>query len=102
MRKFSTVAPKPSALTPDPQAGAPGLFDVPVGVKPVGFPGYSVRAAGFSLRAIESHRLTRLRVARAGGAARRMISSLRSDEGGVAAVENLCIIRAGRSVGAHD
>ncbi len=34
---------------------------------------------------------TRLRV---GGAARRMISSLRSDEGGVATVENLCIIRA--------
>ena len=30
---------------------------------------------------------------RTGGAARRMISSLRSDEGGVAVVENLCIIR---------
>ncbi len=43
---------------------------------------------------------TRLRVGgtrfagRAGGAARQMISSLRSDEGGVAAVEHLCIIRA--------
>ncbi len=31
---------------------------------------------------------------RVGGAARRMISSLLSDEGGAAAVENLCIIRA--------
>ncbi len=34
---------------------------------------------------------TRLRV---GGAARLMISSLRSDKGGVTAVENLCIVRA--------
>ncbi len=34
---------------------------------------------------------TRLRV---GGATRWMISSLRSDEGGVGAVENLCIVRA--------
>jgi hypothetical protein len=34
---------------------------------------------------------------RVGGAARRMIFSLRSDEGGVAAVENLCMVRA-RSV----
>ena len=31
MHKFSTVSPKPSALTAlrDPQAGAPGLLDVP-------------------------------------------------------------------------
>ncbi len=41
---------------------------------------------------------TRLRVGgtrlRVGGATRWMISSLRSDEGGVGAVENLCIVRA--------